>query len=97
MIGAIVECPAEVTAGYQACAEDLAGMVMARLRRSGQPFLWSVRCEVTAGVVILLGAVPTFHLKQMAQELAVHTAGVVQFENRLEVPEPRLDDAADNE
>lgn len=56
-----------------------------RLRWSGYPFLWRVRCELCAGVLVLTGWVPTDHLKQMAQELAQHTSGVGQVENRLQV------------
>ncbi len=65
--------------------DDPASLVAARLRRSGYPFLRSVKCEVHSGVMVLSGSVPTFHLKQMAQELASHTPGVRQIENRLHV------------
>jgi osmotically-inducible protein OsmY len=35
--------------------------------------------------LVLAGTVPTFHLKQIAQELAAHTRGVAKVENRLQV------------
>ncbi len=65
--------------------EDPANLIANRLRRSGYPFLRGVKCEVCDGVTILSGIVPTFHLKQVAQELASHTPGVGQIENRLRV------------
>ncbi len=59
--------------------------VAARLRRSGYPFLWGVTCTCSAGEVVLSGIVPTFYLKQVAQELARRTAGVIRVDNRLQV------------
>jgi hypothetical protein len=66
--------------------EDPATLVAARLRRSGYPFLRGITCDVREGVACLSGTVPTFHLKQIAQELASHTPGVWQVDNRLHVP-----------
>lgn len=60
-------------------------IVAARLRRSGYPFLWGVTCTFSAGEVVLSGTVPTFYLKQVAQELARHTPGVFRVDNRLQV------------
>ena len=65
--------------------DDPASFVRTRLRRSGYPFLLGIRCEMRDGVLIMAGTVPTFHLKQIAQELAAHTRGVAMVENRLEV------------
>ena len=62
-----------------------AAAVAARLRRSGYPFLWGVTCTFNAGEVVLSGTVPTFYLKQVAQELAGHTPGVFRVDNRLQV------------
>ena len=64
---------------------DPASLVATRFRRSGHPFLWSIRCKVRDGVAELTGTIPTFHLKQMAQELAFHTPGVRQVNNLLRV------------
>ena len=66
--------------------EDSASAVSARLRRSGYPYLGGVKCETDGGVTVLRGTVPSFHLKQLAQELAIHTPGVHKVENRLHVP-----------
>lgn len=67
---------------------DPASLVAARLRRSGYPFLRSVVCEFSEGILTLAGTVPTFHLKQLAQELAAHTLGVIQVNNDLHVTGP---------
>ena len=48
------------------CEHDSASLVAARLRRSGYPFLRSVKCEVCDGVIVIFGEVPTFHLSQLA-------------------------------
>ncbi len=64
---------------------DPAELVAARLRRSGYPPLWDVSCEFSEGTLTLSGTVPSFHLKQVAQELAAHTLGVRQVENGLYV------------
>ena len=64
---------------------DPASLVAARFRRSGYSFLWSISCEYHEGIVTISGTVPTFHLKQVAQELAAHTPGVRQVKNDLHV------------
>lgn len=66
--------------------QDVATCVEARFRRSGYPYLSGIKCLVSDGTAILLGVVPTFHLKQLAQELAVHTLGVHQVDNQVQVP-----------
>lgn len=64
---------------------DPASLVAARLRRSGYPFLWGIWCEFSQGLLRLSGTVPTFHLKQLAQELAAHTPGVRVVQNDMQV------------
>jgi hypothetical protein len=64
---------------------DPASMVAARLRRSGHPYLYGVKCQALDGSIVLSGTVPTFHLKQVAHALALHTPGVHRVENRLDV------------
>ena len=55
------------------------------MRRSGYPFLWSIKCQVCDNVAVLSGTVPTFYLKQMAQELAARTQGVQEVQNDVHV------------
>lgn len=70
--------------------QDVATCVEARFRRSGYPYLSGIKCHMSDGTAILWGVVPTFHLKQLAQELALHTLGVRQVDNRVQVPLRRL-------
>jgi hypothetical protein len=69
----------------EAWEDDPASLVAARLRRSGYPVLCGVRCELRDDVLVLSGAVPTYHLKQLAQVLALHTPGVRRVENCVRV------------
>jgi osmotically-inducible protein OsmY len=78
---ALVECCID-SCQYE---HDPASLVAARLRRSDRAYLWGIRCEFDQGVLSLRGAVPTFHLKQLAQELALHTPGVHGVNNCLHV------------
>ena len=64
---------------------ELAKVVATRLRRSGYPYLRSIRCQQQDEAVTLSGSVPTFHLKQVAQALALHTPGVRSVVNQLHV------------
>jgi osmotically-inducible protein OsmY len=86
MLRTIVDQDADRTIDCQLQENDPGSLVAARLRRSGYPLLSSVQCDVREGVACLTGMVPTFHLKQIAQELASHTPGVWQVNNRLHVP-----------
>ncbi len=79
MIRATVEDPAAHTG-------DAAQTVVARLRRSDYPALRRVTCENRGDVLVLKGTVPTYHLKQIAQELAAHTCGVRAVKNEVHVP-----------
>jgi osmotically-inducible protein OsmY len=72
---------------------DPARIVAARLRRSGYLDLCRVQCVAHDGVVQLTGTVPSFHIKQIAQELAIHTPGVSQVVNCLRVVAESRSDA----
>ena len=65
--------------------DDPASLVAARFRRSGYASLCGIKCELHDGVLVLSGEVPTYHLKQLAQSLALHTASVRQIENCVKV------------
>ncbi len=65
--------------------DDPASLVAARLRRSGYPLVCGIKCELRDGVLVLSGEVPTYHLKQLAQSMALHTANVWQIENCVKV------------
>lgn len=50
--------------------------------------LKSVSCACRAGVLTLRGRVPTFYLKQIAQEAVADIPGVCRIDNRIEVAAP---------
>lgn len=62
-----------------------AGAVQQQLRTSTYAALRDVRCVADDGIVVLRGRVPTFHLKQLAQEVVRHTDGECRIVNELEV------------
>ena len=57
----------DCSCGFESLGGDLASPVVARLRRSGYPFLKSIECQDRDGVLVLSGTVPTFHLKQLCR------------------------------
>jgi osmotically-inducible protein OsmY len=59
-----------------------------RLRRSSSFVLRNVACHFRDGVLILRGQLPSFHHKQIAQELVQQIGGVKQIDNRIEVVSP---------
>jgi hypothetical protein len=56
-----------------------------RLRQSAYRALRDVSCLARDGVIYLHGCLPSYHLKQIAQELAAGAAGVRGVVNRIEV------------
>lgn len=60
-------------------------LAAARLKASRYPELWRVDCQWDSGSVVLVGNVPTFYLKQVAQTLVRGVDGVGQIDNRIRV------------
>jgi hypothetical protein len=59
------------------------------LRSSRYSALKHVSCDYRGGVLVLRGRLPTYYLKQMAQEVvARQVKGVGRLENRIEVVQP---------
>ena len=56
-----------------------------RLRRTPFPVLRSVCCTYCAGILTLDGQLPSFYLKQIAQECLRDLPCVQRVENRVEV------------
>jgi osmotically-inducible protein OsmY len=56
-----------------------------RLWRSGYLALRDVSCVAADGVVSLHGRLPSYYLKQVAQEIATAVDGTRQVVNRIEV------------
>jgi hypothetical protein len=59
------------------------------LRSSRYPALKAVSCDYRGGVLVLRGRLPTYYLKQMAQEVVAHQVGKAErLENRIQVVRP---------
>lgn len=63
----------------------LSRMVEHRLANSGYQPLRHIQVMLIDGRIRLLGYLPTYFLKQMAQETAAATPGVCQVENQVQV------------
>lgn len=55
------------------------------LRDTGHPALRGLDIEICGGVVVLWGRVPSYYLKQVAQEAAQRVGGVRGIANGIEV------------
>jgi osmotically-inducible protein OsmY len=62
------------------------------LRRNPYLALKNVSCEYRDGVVVLRGCLPSYYLKQVAQEAVARIEGVASVDNQIHVvsPSPRL-------
>jgi BON domain-containing protein len=56
-----------------------------RLRSNPYPGLKYIRCEFRDGVLRLRGCLPTYYLKQRAQEAVAHLEGVTCTVNEIQV------------
>jgi CheY-like chemotaxis protein len=70
------------------CQEDAAFAAEFRLHASPYTALKNVLCVYQKGVLTLRGNLPSFHLKQLAQETVAGLEGVDQVDNQIEVAEP---------
>jgi osmotically-inducible protein OsmY len=55
------------------------------LRRNPYLALKNVSCDGRDGVLVLRGCLPTYYLKQVAQEAVAHLEGVKRIENHIQV------------
>lgn len=69
------------------CLADrrLARKIRLALHATGRNTLRRCEIAVYADVAVLRGRVPSFHLKQLAQESVLHVDGVARVENELRV------------
>jgi hypothetical protein len=59
------------------------------LRRGPYPALKRVRCDCRGGVLVLRGSLPSYYLKQVAQEVVAHQVpGVGRLDNQIQVVRP---------
>jgi len=75
--------PRRVEPGASSLATDLE--VARALRASPYVSVRRVRCHLTSGIARLEGRLPTFHLKQAAQEAVRNVDGVKAVDNRIVV------------
>jgi hypothetical protein len=55
------------------------------LRRNPYLALRNVSCDCREGVLVLRGCLPTYYLKQVAQQAVAHLEGVKGVENQIQV------------
>jgi osmotically-inducible protein OsmY len=70
---------------HAAADSAIAERAESELRRNPYVALKNIACEHRDGVLILSGCLPTYYLKQLAQEAVFRVQGVERVENRIEV------------
>ena len=76
------------TSGLRGSPSDtpsFAALLQGCFHESPYPALRQVESNVTNGVVQLTGIVPSYYLKQLAQEIALQHAGVKEVNNHIRV------------
>ena len=73
------------TSSLDRCLDELRARVLRSLASLGYPSLIAVECEVASDGIVLYGALPSYHLKQMAQVAAIRVAGPGRVDNRVVV------------
>ena len=58
------------------------------LRHNSYLALKNLSCDDHDGVVVLRGCLPSYYLKQVAQEVVAHLEGVERIDNQIEVVIP---------
>jgi hypothetical protein len=59
-----------------------------RLHSTPYRALDNVSCEYLGGVLVLRGCLPSYYLKQVAQEVVAHLEAVDHIDNRIQVVAP---------
>jgi osmotically-inducible protein OsmY len=67
---------------------DLAEWAEGRLRSNAYLALKNISCEVEDGVLTLRGCLPSYYLKQVAQETLAPLEGLAQIDNQIAVVAP---------
>jgi osmotically-inducible protein OsmY len=67
---------------------DVVERAESELRRNAYVALKNIACEYREGVLTLNGCLPTYYLKQVAQEAVARLNGVERVDNRIEVVAP---------
>ncbi len=69
----------------QETVDEITEAAQVRLQHSPYRAIRSVSCRFDDGVLTLIGRVPTFHHKQLAQTAVAGLSGVNQVDNRIKV------------
>jgi hypothetical protein len=72
----------------------VAELAETRLRKNSFLTLRNIACTFTDGVLTLQGCLPSYYLKQVAQEIVSGLPGVDQVVNHIDVASPRPSDRA---
>jgi osmotically-inducible protein OsmY len=67
---------------------EIAERAESELRRNGYVALKNISCEFHEGILTLTGCLPTYYLKQVAQEAVARVAGIERVDNRIDVVSP---------
>lgn len=69
----------------QETVDDITEAAQVRLQHSPYRSIRRISCRFENGVLTLVGQVPTFHHKQLAQTAVAGLSGVNQVDNQIEV------------
>jgi hypothetical protein len=72
---------------FDALFREITEVARAVLRQSAYSELRELSCDFSGGVLTIRGHVPTYYLKQLAQETVADVPGVVEIRNGVEVDE----------
>ena len=63
---------------------------LAQRRLHSNPYLAlkNISCDLLDGVLVLRGCLPTYYLKQIAQEAVAHLKGVERLDNQIQIVTP---------
>jgi osmotically-inducible protein OsmY len=70
---------------FGAIFQEITNLAQATLRRSAYVELRGLSCDFSGGILTLRGLVPSYYLKQHAQEIAASIPGVIKINNHVEV------------
>jgi osmotically-inducible protein OsmY len=81
--------PGTVGAAAPSCPREggVAQLAESRLRNNSYLALKNVSCEYQQGLLVLRGFLPSYYLKQLAQEVVARVDGVDQILNQINVLE----------